>query len=148
MSERECEWLFPAAPSLSDGTNHPPPFQLLYLFDLLAHSLTLSHSLTSCVSPISFLSFLYFSLLFENSSYSFEAYFLCVAGCGEEVGLGGCGLLSCACVSERETEREREERGRVIQPYDLIHSSFWLESDRERESESYSLGRVYALSQI
>lgn len=113
----------------------------------LTHSLPLFNLLR--VSNFFFI-FLYFSLLFENSSYSFEAYFLCVAGCGEEVGLGGCGLLSCACVRDRarEKQREREERGRVIQPYDLIHSSFWLESDRERESESYSLGRVYALSQI
>lgn len=106
----------------------PPVIPLFFtssIFSIssLTHSLPLSNLL--CV-PLSFSFFL--SCIFLSSVpsfYSFEAYFLVCAGCGEEVGLGGC------VRRVRENKREGEW---FSQPYDLIHPSF-LVSDRQREGE-------------
>ena len=122
VSEWVSECLFPAAPSLSVGSHHPPLFlfHLVYLFYLLAHSLTLplSHSLTSCVSPFLFFVFFFFFLVLYflssvASSYSFEAYFLL---CCRMWGGGGAWGVWLSCVRERKREwREGgREGGRVI----------------------------------
>lgn len=150
--ESACEWLFPAAPSLSICAHQPPLFQLSisssYLF---ARYHTLPHSVTSHMSPFLFL--LFFACIFLSSvlsSYSFEAYFLfvsCVAGCGEGVGLGGVDYHV-----QKKRVGESESLDHMIwytPPLGLVRRERESESERksEAEKERYLLNVVCMLTQ-